>query len=147
MVFFLPGGTNTSFSRWEKYRNRHVYREWETLEPSVLNGNSSSNFSFQSSGNLTEREVERLKEPKKKQDTKETNHSRCNGIDAHMKLQRSWYHSQGLPRPKSDGVPGLRDEVDTACIPSPDTISDPQKFAKGNLFFYNGVSLGIHITF
>lgn len=84
------------------------------------------------------RKIERTKQ---KQDTNETNHSRYNRIDADLKLQRSWYHSQGLPRPKPDGVPGLRGKVDTACIPSPDTISDPQQVAKGNLFFYNRISL------
>ena len=76
-------------------------------------------YLFSGSENLPEEEKERLKEPKRMEDIKETNPSGCNRIDTHMKLQRPWYHSHGLPRSKPDAVPGLRGEVDTTCIPSP----------------------------
>lgn len=49
-----------------------ICSEWEILEYSVLNGMSSCNLFSQGSGSYVEENVERLQEPEKLDDTKET---------------------------------------------------------------------------
>ena len=62
-----------------------MWREWETLEHSVLNGMTPSKPFPQDSGIYAEEETERLREPKMMVNSKETVFSRHNEADEPIK--------------------------------------------------------------
>lgn len=74
-------GTHTKNHNWT------MYRDWETLEPSVLNRMTSSNLSSQGSVNPGEEEAERLQEPEGMEDIKKIVSPRHNRTDTHMNSQ------------------------------------------------------------
>lgn len=68
------------------------------LRTSVLNGSSPSNPSLQVLGNPSGEETERLKEPERMEDTKESKPSRPNRARAYPNSQGLQQYTQGLYR-------------------------------------------------
>lgn len=102
----------TNHSKYIFTHNRKTCREWGTLERSALNGMSSSNPCHLDSGTDMEEEMERSKELKAVNNSKEAASSRHNRTDTHRDSQRLWQHPQDLPRFKTDKIPTVKRKAD-----------------------------------
>lgn len=137
-----------SFLLWQmgentKTHKRTVYREWESLQHSILNVMFPSNLSHQGSGNPAEVKRKTLQELERMEDTKETRFTRYNRTDAHQRLSAC----TGPHRPKLDGIPALRVEVDkSAHTCQPRDSSNWHLLPLEKFIFSNSILLGIQTT-
>ena len=115
-----------------------MYREWASLEHSVLNGVSPSNPFPQVSGNIEEEEVERFEAPEGMEDTKETWHS-TNKTDTHMNSQILLQHAKVCPSPTRQGPSSER--VDRSHPAELRSYSQLTTASKWKISLFKGVSL------